>query len=612
MENTPRARIGSRRRGHYHGRAMKLLAAFALLCTLLVPSTLAAQQQQPPAAGGAPQAAAQRPPDLEEPVDEVVAWLRASQDRVSGCYAGGVEGTSWVLRALADCRRKYRRIDGPFVAKALDALAARQDADGAIHDPGASPEAARAQTALAVMALNRHADESSKAVLSKALGFVARNQVEPAGLDIQAPASRETALKLALELLGRRTKDGIWEGPRGAVIETARALCAINEAAPLLKSASEPRPTVQLPQLEEADRARTLAALTRGGEYLVAQCLPGKPGVFGFGGKPDAGLSAMALGALEALPEPRPERIQKAIDGGLSWLVSLQHEDGSIHAGQLANYCTSASILALVKARRPEFKPVIEKARDYLVRLQNDEAEGFSPDHPFYGGNSYGDEQRPDLSNVQMALEALADSGLERDNAAYKRALHFLQRCQNRSESNDIKIEDGGKTVVPGDDGGASYAPGSSKAGFIELADGKKVARSYGSMSYALLKGYIFCGVPKDDPRMQALWGWLRKNYTLDVNPGFTASKDPNESYQGLFYYFHTMARALDLYGEEEIEDASGRKNPWRKQLCGRLVSMQSKTDGSWSNQNASRWYEGNPVLATSYALLTLGQALPH
>ena len=588
---------------------MKLFAALALVAALFSPATVSAQQ--PSAAAAAPQPAAQRPPDLDAPVDEIVAWLRASQDRLSGCYAGGVEGTAWVLRALADCRRKYRRIDGPFVAKALDALAARQDADGSIHDPGASPEALRAQTALAVMALNRHADEQSKAVLAKALSYAATHQLEPAGMDIQPPPSREAALKLAVELLARRTKDGIWEGPRGAVIETARALCAINEAAPLLKSPSEPRPTVQLPKLEEADRAKALAALTRGAEYLVAQCLPEKPGIFGFAGRPDAGLSAMALGALQALPEPRPERIQKAIDGGLAWLVSLQHEDGSIHAGQLANYCTSASILALVQAHEPEFKPVIEKGRGYLIRLQNDEAEGFSPDHPFYGGNSYGDEQRPDLSNVQMALEALAASGLERDNAAYQRALHFLQRCQNRSESNDVRIEDGGKTVVPGDDGGASYAPGTSKAGFIELPDGKKVPRSYGSMSYALLKGYIFCGVPKDDPRMQALWAWLRKNYTLDVNPGFTAAKDPNEAYQGLFYYFHTRAKALDLYGEEEIEDLSGRKHPWRKQLCGRLVSMQNKTDGSWSNQNASRWYEGNPVLATSYALLTLGQALP-
>jgi hypothetical protein len=35
------------------------------------------------------------------------------------------------------------------------------------------------------------------------------------------------------------------------------------------------------------------------------------------------------------------------------------------------------------------------------------------------------------------------------------------------------------------------------------------------------------------------------------------------------------------------------------------------RRDGSWINENASRWYEGNAVLATSYAMLALGNALP-
>jgi len=580
-----------------------LMNIFALLLLSLAPL------QAPPAAAPAAQ---QRPPDLDAPVDEIVAWLRNSQDRVSGCYAGGVEGTSWVLRALAECRRKYRRIDGPFVAKALDALAARQDKDGSIHDPGASPEAVHAQTALAIMALNRHADEASKSLLAKALAYAATNKIEPAGLDIGPPASREEGLKLAVTLMGKRNQDGVWDGPRGPVIETARALCAISATAPVIATKSEPKPASSLPKLEEADRAKALAALQRGAEYLAGQCVPDRPGIFGFAGRPDAGLTSMAVGGLLCMPEPRPEKVQKAIDGALAWLVSLQKPDGSIHDGMLSNYVTSAAIMSLARAKNPGFEPVIAKARDFLVRLQNDETEGFSPDHPFYGGNSYGNEQRPDLSNVQMALEALAASGLEKNHEAYQRALKFLQRCQNRSESNDIQIEDGGKVVVSGDDGGASYYPGNSKAGFVDLPDGRKVARSYGSMSYALLKSYIFCGVPKDDPRMQALMGWLKKNYTLDVNPGFTGTKEASEPYQGLFYYLHTMAKALDLYGEELIEDTSGQKNPWRKQLCGRIVSMQSKTDGSWTNQNAARWYEGNPVLATSYALLALDYALPH
>src|SRR4029079_3218349 len=150
----------------------------------------------------------------------------------------------------------------------------------------------------------------------------------------------------------------------------------------------------------------------------------------------------------------------------------------------LANYITSASIMALARAHRPEFKPVIEKAKHFLIDLQADEGEGYSPDHPYYGGNSYGDEQRPDMSNVQMALEALAASGVTKDDPAFKRALVFLQRCQNRSESNDTKVEEGGKTIVSGNDGGGIYTPVSSKAGYVDLEGGKRVMVSYGSMTY--------------------------------------------------------------------------------------------------------------------------------
>jgi squalene-hopene/tetraprenyl-beta-curcumene cyclase len=110
---------------------------------------------------------------------------------------------------------------------------------------------------------------------------------------------------------------------------------------------------------------------------------------------------------------------------------------------------------------------------------------------------------------------------------------------------------------------------------------------------------------------MKACWEWLRKHYTLDVNPGFEALNEPTAAYQGLYYYFHTMAKALDLYGEETVVDAAGVSHPWRKELAGRLVSMQRKTDGSWTNENSPRWWEGNPTLATSYALVTLSTALP-
>jgi squalene-hopene/tetraprenyl-beta-curcumene cyclase len=253
---------------------------------------------------------------------------------------------------------------------------------------------------------------------------------------------------------------------------------------------------------------------------------------------------------------------------------------------------------------------VIAKARKYLQQLQADEGEGYQPSDRYYGGVGYGSSERPDLSNLQMAMDALNAAGVDSSDPAMKKALTFLQRCQNRSESNDLVLTDGGKTIKGGEDGGGYYAPGESKAGNVKLPDGTEVPRSYGSMTYALLKGYLFAGLPKEDPRVQAAWQWLRKNYTLEVNPGFETSSDPTAAYQGLFYYFHTMARALDLYGEELVQDAAGASHAWRGELVGRLVAMQ-RQDGSWVNENAERWFEGNPVLATAYAMLTLDEALP-
>ena len=42
----------------------------------------------------------------------------------------------------------------------------------------------------------------------------------------------------------------------------------------------------------------------------------------------------------------------------------------------------------------------------------------------------------------------------------------------------------------------------------------------------------------------------------------------------------------------------------------GHLKAMQ-RQDGSWLNANSPRWWEGNPVLATAYALLALDSAAP-
>ncbi len=529
---------------------------------------------------------------LEEEIDRSLHWLRTRFDPVKGSY-GSIELDAQVLLAYAESPRKYRPGDGPFIDKPLARLLAEQKPDGSFGN----------ETQLVVMALRAlGADTTHAQAYARARAFLGDQKI---AVDPLGPAELKTR---AVKLLVTRHPDGSWGSGDDALMETATNIRKLAVLHPHLKASEgkkDPRDARPLPAFDPAQRARVDQALERGAKYLLGQRVDGG---WGFEGRRDAGITAMVAAALLSASEPRSEELEQALATALDWLVSLQHEDGSIHAGQLANYVTSATILALSKARREKDRPVIERARGFLRVLQADEGEGYASGDRYYGGMGYGGDERPDLSNLQMALEALAAAGTPSSDPAFRKALVFLQRCQNRSESNDLALVSEGKTIASGNDGGAGYAPGESKAGFIDLPDGRRVPRSYGSMSYALLKGYLFAGISKEDPRVQAVWKWLRESYTLDVNPGFQTTDDPTASYQGLFYYFYTMAKALDLFGEQHITDASGVEHDWRAELCGRLVALQ-RQDGSWVNENAARWYEGNPVLATAYAMITLGTA---
>jgi prenyltransferase/squalene oxidase-like repeat protein len=577
------------------------------LSLALVSATLASTALALAQSASAPQ---QPELNLGEEIRTSVRWLRAQQDPKNGSY-GNVESTSWALRAFAECPDKYRASDGPFVRRALDFLKTRQSQDGSIADEGVSVDARVQQTRLAAAACAVLADANVQDALQRALTFLGASGQGP-GWDGEATyETADKAKEAARALLAKRAPDGSWKGEQGAILATAKAMVELTNADRAIKKGQKPpssAPVVPLPTFTPAERAKTLEAMEMGANFLVGSADGGK---WGAPGKPDAGITAMIVSALESLPEPRPANVQKAIDQGLVWLLSLQHADGSIHDGKLANYTTSASILALARSGKPEFKAAIAKARGFLQALQADEGESYSEGDLYYGGIGYGGSERPDLSNLQMALEALSASGLEHGDPTYQKALKFLQRCQNRSESNDTRIVDGKLVIVSGDDGGAGYAPADSKAGFVELGDGTKVPRSYGSMTYALLKCLVFAGLEKQDPRVQSAWEWCRTHYTLDVNPGFVATEDPSAAYQGLFYYFSTMARALEVYGEDTLVDASGAAHNWRSEISGRMVAMQSKLDGSWINKNSPRWWEGNPLLATAYALLTLDAALP-
>jgi squalene-hopene/tetraprenyl-beta-curcumene cyclase len=272
-------------------------------------------------------------------------------------------------------------------------------------------------------------------------------------------------------------------------------------------------------------------------------------------------------------------------DGGV-------YQEGSTHE----NYETCLVILCLKEANKNgRYNETLKNAEKYIKEIQWDEGEDQEPSDLSYGGSGYGSHKRPDLSNTSFFLDALKELGDGPDDPAVQKALIFVSRCQNlESPDNATQFA----TMVG--DGGFYYtiaAGGSSQAG--ETPEGG--LRSYGSMTYAGLKSMIFAGVGPEDPRVKAAYEWVRKHYTLEENPGMGSS--------GLFYYYHTFAKALDAVGHDVIIDEGGKNHIWRSELVEKLSDMQ-KPDGSWVNSNA-RWLEGDPNLVTGYCLMALSYCEP-
>ena len=58
---------------------------------------------------------------------------------------------------------------------------------------------------------------------------------------------------------------------------------------------------------------------------------------------------------------------------------------------------------------------------------------------------------------------------------------------------------------------------------------------------------------------------------------------------QGLFYYYHSMAKALRVYGEPVLYDANGNPHNRAEELASQLIKIQNKEDW-WQNENGRWW----------------------
>lgn len=360
-----------------------------------------------------------------------------------------------------------------------------------------------------------------------------------------------------------------------------------NSADPVVKQTTAPFVTDANGSLQmEVDRA-----ISRGAKWLEAQ----QKDNGAWSDPQHPALSALALLALERAGANGPASNPVGLQNGYAFLRSKGKPDGGIYSEGLSNYNTALCVLALLRLNDAQDELLLRNAQVFLSQQQAQNM--IRPE--LNGGIGYGPtgvspkRQHPDLDNTLVSLEALRacqQMALAREQPQsqildWQAAIAFVSRCQNTTANNPESSELGGFV----------YYPGFSNAGEIEIPGGGKALRSSGTMSYAGLLSFIYADLPKDDARVVAALEWLKQHFTLDENPGLGR--------QGLFYYYHLMAKALCASGVSQIT-VEGRSLPWARELALRLINQQDGS-GLWLN-DTGRWMEKDPVLVTSYALLTL------
>jgi squalene-hopene/tetraprenyl-beta-curcumene cyclase len=310
-------------------------------------------------------------------------------------------------------------------------------------------------------------------------------------------------------------------------------------------------------------------------------------------GTREPGITALVVTGL--LRSKRVTPADPAIVKGLGFLEGYVDPKGGLAKAPHSVYSTSVALMAFQEANKGgRYDSLIKGAQEFLKVNQTDEGEGKTSADSTYGGSNYGGGAgRPDLSNTSFMMEALRDSGIPADDPALQKALVFVSRCQNlKSEFNDQpwagKVNDGGFIYV-------AAGRGEGGAGKTAKKPDDSIPSNAG-MTYAGLKSMIYAGLRKDDVRVKAALDYIKKHYTVDENPG--------QGQRGLYYYYHTFARALAALGQPTLVDSEGKEHDWKSDLIGALAKRQEPS-GGWVNRE-DRFMEGDPNIVTSYGLLAL------
>lgn len=358
----------------------------------------------------------------------------------------------------------------------------------------------------------------------------------------------------------------------------AGALIAV-EPAPVTRAELAPVTKAELARLIDGAQQWILAQQQESGALI-----PGSTFALGV-----TALAVVASTETPGLPKDHP-----ALAKAMRFIDSFRQKDGSTYDPQegLATYGTALTLRALVATGGPPAR--IQECRDWLFGRQNRDRAS-----PGQGGIGYGDggAGHEDLSNTGHALLALRESGVPAQDERMQAALKFIERCQDLSSVNQapwVKNE-----------GGAVYSPLEATGSWQEAGAGRSEKFSAsGGMTYTLLSSYLALDLAADDPRVQAAYAWLTRNYTVQANPGLAAGKEK----QGLYHSRGMLARTLGLLGTGTVPTAAGERD-WRRDLVDVLAKeaiairlADGRSGLCWIN-DAKRWGEGVPHLTTAYVL---------
>ncbi|MBR1871145.1 MAG: terpene cyclase/mutase family protein [Kiritimatiellae bacterium] len=275
------------------------------------------------------------------------------------------------------------------------------------------------------------------------------------------------------------------------------------------------------------------------------------------------------------------------------YILATQRDDGGFYVPKpgrggsgLGNYNTAVCMSALYDAGLAPNEAIL-KARDYIASSQ------LTGDDTMAGGFGYDRISRrryADLSNTAYALDAMRRTegvedfrakGQKKADLNWDAAIRFVEHLQ----------ETEGERA-----GGAAYNERTAQGGSETNSSGRVQLRAYGSMSYAAVLSLCHAKLTRDDMRVKSALEYCSRFWTVDENPGMGA--------QGLYYYYDIIARALSVANVPSLVQPDGEVVDWKSELAAKIRSLQ-REDGSWANSN-NRFWESDPVLATSFAILAL------